>query len=173
MLAKHYRQLGFVVACQDEATFGLIPWVVQGWARKGSKPEILHNYQYKSINVFGARSKRTFVFMFAKRKTQKDFVAFLKKMLKRWGRVCLFIDSAPWHRGKIIDKFLAEHKKTIHVEYFPKYSPQLNPVEPCWKPARKHVGNRFIPSLQTMQYHLQKVFNNPSLIPKMFHYLSD
>ena len=173
MVAKQHRRKGFVVACQDEATFGLIPWVVRGWARKGSRPTRRHNFQHKYINVFGARTKRTFVFSFAKKKRQREFTAFLKKLLKRWGKVCLFIDNAPGHHGKIVDKFLANHKKTFHIEYFPKYSPKLNPVEPCWKPARKDIGNRFIPSLPAMKYHLQKVFNDPSLMPQMFNYLSD
>ena len=173
MLAKHYRRIGFVVACEDESTFGLIPWVVRGWARKGKRPIRQHNYKHEYVNVFGARAQRTFVFMFAKRKTQKDFVAFLKKLLKRWGRVCLFIDNAPWHHGKVVDKFLADHEKTLHIEYFPKYCPHLNPVEPCWKPARKAIGNRFIPSLPAMKYHLRKAFNNLSLMPKMFKYLTD
>lgn len=173
MLAKHYRSIGFVVACLDEATFGLIPWIVRGWARKGSRPTRRHNFKHEYVNVFGARTKRTFVFMFAQKKTQKEFTVFLKKLLKRWGKVCLFIDYAPGHHGKIVDKFLADHKKTLNIEYFPKYSPQLNPVEPCWKPARKDLGNRFIPSLPAMKYHLQKIFSAPSLIPQMFSYLTD
>jgi len=173
VLAKHYRRQGFVVACLDEATFGLIPWIVRGWARKGSRPTRRHNYKHDYINVFGARTQRTFVFMFAQRKTQRDFVAFLTKLLQRWGKVCLFIDNAPGHHGQRVDTFLADHKKTLHIEYFPPYSPQLNPVEPCWKPARKAIGNRFIPSLPALQYHLHKVFSDPSSMPKMFKYLTD
>lgn len=161
------------MACQDEATFGLIPNVVRGWARKGSRPIAQQNYQHKYTNVFGARTKRTFVFSFTKKKTQRQFIAFLKKLLKRWGKVCLFVDNAPWHRGKRVDEFLTAHRKTFRIVYFPKYSPELNPVEPCWKPARKAVGNRFIVSLPAMKYHLRKVFNNHSLTPKMFNYLSD
>ena len=131
MLAKHYRSLGYVVACQDEATFGLIPWVVRGWAKKGSRPMRRHNFKHEYVNVFGARTKRAFVFMFAQKKTQKEFTAFLKKLLKRWGRVCLFIDNAPGHHGKIVDKFLIDHKKTLHIEHFPKYSPQLTQSNPA------------------------------------------
>jgi len=173
MLAKHHRKKGFVVACQDEATFGLIPNVTRGWARKGSRPVAPQNYQHKYTNVFGARTKRTFVFSFTKRKTQRQFVAFLQKLSKRWGKVCLFIDNAPWHRGKLVDNFLTAHRKTFRIVRFPKYCPELNPVEPCWKPARKTINNRLIVSLPAMKYHLQKVFNNPFLMPRMFNYLSD
>jgi transposase len=173
MLARYYRKKGFVIACQDEATFGLIPNVVRGWARKGSHPVALRHFQHKNTNVFGARTKRTFVYSFKKKKTQRQFVAFLSMLSKRWGRFCLFIDGAPGHKGKILDAFLGSHKKTIRIIRFPKYCPELNPVEPCWKPARKDVGNRLIVSIDAMKYHLRKVFENPFLMPKMFSYLSD
>jgi transposase len=173
LLAKRYRRKGFVVAAQDEGTFGLIPNVVKGWAKKGSRPIAYQNYQHKYTNVFGARTIRTFVYSFTKRKRQREFVAFLKKLLKRWGKVCLFIDNAPWHRGKLVDEFLANHRKTFKIVRFPKYSPELNPVEPCWIPARKKIGNRLVVSLEAMKYHLRQVFNNSFLMPRMFNYLSD
>lgn len=173
MLASYFRIRGFVIACQDEATFGLIPNVVRGWARIGSRPISSMNFQHKKINVFGARSKRAFVYSFHKRKTQKEFISFLNKLLKQWKKVCLFIDSGPGHKGKKIEEFLKRHSKTLHIEYFPKYCPELNPVEPCWKPARKKIGNRLNRNLSSLMYHLRSVFDNPSLMPKMFKYLSD
>ena len=173
MLAKHYRKKGFVIAAEDEATFGLIPHVVRGWARKGSRPVARQNFQHKWRNVFAARSKRGFVFAFAKKKTQKPFVEFLGKVLKRWGRVCLFVDGAPGHKGKQVDAFLAAHKKTFVLLRFPKYCPELNPVEQCWKPAREATGKRMIRSIPVMLYHLRKTFENHKLLPKMFGYLSN
>jgi len=173
VLARYYRKTGFVVACQDEATFGLLPNIVRGWARKGSKPVMMQHPQHKYTNVMGARSKRAFVFVFCKKKNQRTFVAFLTKLCRRWGRVCLFIDSAPWHKGELLRKFLSTHRKTFRLIRFPKYSPELNPIESCWKPAREEVGNRLIHSLATLKYHLKSVFENQTLLPKMFKYLSD
>lgn len=172
-MAKEYRKKGFVVATQDEATFGLIPTVARGWARKGSRPVTTMNYQHKWTNVFGARTKRSFVFLFRKRKKARCFVELMQLLHKRWSKVCLFVDSAPCHKGKLVERFLSSHKKTFILIRFPKYSPELNPIEQCWKPARKILANRFIPSLSAAKYHLQKVFTNHSLLPKMFGYLSD
>jgi transposase len=131
------------------------------------------NYQYKSTNVNGARTQRSFIFEFTKKKTQRSFVRFLKALMMRWNRVCLFVDNAPWHKGKIVDSFLKGRRKTFKLLYFPKYSPELNPVEPCWKPARRVLANRLVRSVPAMQYHLRKVFGNPILLPQMFHYLTD
>jgi transposase len=56
---------------------------------------------------------------------------------------------------------------------FPKYSPQINPIEQCWKPARKTLSNRLLYSLPAAEYHLRQIFDNPKLMPRMFKYLSD
>ena len=162
-----------MIAAEDEATFGLLPTVVRGWAKKGTHPTATVNYRYDKINVFGARSAKAFVFQFSKKKNQRTYVRFLQKLLKRWGRVCLFTDNARWHRGKIVDKFLRSHQRTFRIIYLPKYSPELNPVEPCWKPARRKLGNRLLHTIPTMQYHLRKTFTNQKTMPKMFKYLTD
>lgn len=156
---------------QDEATFGLIPLVARGWAKKGSRPIAIINHANVCTNVFGARSKKSFVFSFSKTKKQKDFITFLKKLHNKWGRVLLFVDNARAHKGKLVDKFLEKHRKTFKIEYFLKYTPELNPVEPCWKPARRVLANRLLKTLPAAQYHLRKTFNNKKNLPKMFEYL--
>jgi transposase len=161
------------VGAEDEASFGLIPQVSRGWAKKGSRPTTTINHANKYTNCFGARSKKSFVFKFSKHKRQPDFVDFLKKLYKRWGPTLLYVDGARAHKGKQVEKFLTEHKQTFRLEFFPKYTPELNPVEPCWKPARQKLSNRLIKTLPAAKYHLQKTFNNKRNMPKMFQYLSD
>ena len=172
-MVQRYRRKGFVVAAQDEATFGLIPLIARGWARRGSHPSVLINHKNTCINVFGARSQWSFVFKFAKRKRQRDFVSFLSCILRRWGRVLLFIDNAPAHHGKVLAAFLRGHRKTLRLVRFPSYTPELNPVEPCWKPARRGLANRVLRTLPAMQYHLRKTFSNSKGMPYFYHYLRD
>ena len=150
-----------------------IPLVARGWARKGSKPTTTINHANKYTNVFGARSKKSFVFAFSKRKRQSDFIRFIEKLYKRWGPTLLFVDGARAHRGKQVQDFLTRHPKTFKLEYFLGYTPELNPVEPCWKPARKTISNRLIKTLPAAKYHLRKTLNNKKNLPKMFQYLSD
>jgi transposase len=172
-VARYYRRRGWVVGCEDEATFGLLPIVQRGWYRKGSRPVVTVNSKNECTNVFGARSVGSFAFMFSERKNQKAFVRFLVKLELRWGRVCLFVDNGPCHHGAILDAFLRSHRRTLRIFYFPKYSPELNPVEPCWKPARRRLANRVLPSLPSAKYNLSKVFGNANAMPKMFKYLSN
>jgi len=158
------------VATEDEATFGLIPIVSRGWARKGCRRVVIINHENKYTNVFAARSKKSFVFMFSTRKRQKNFLAFAKKLLKRWKKVLLFVDGAPCHKGAKIRKFCKEHKKVFKLVRFPAYTPELNPTEQCWKPARKVLSNRLLKNIDVAKYHLRKTFNNKNSMPKMFNY---
>ena len=131
------------------------------------------NFKQDSISAMGARTQKAFVFSFCKRKTKRRFVRFLKMLQKRWGKVFLIIDSAPWHRGREIADFLKANRKTFRVLHFPLYTPELNPVEQCWKPARKALSNRLLQTLPAAQYHLRKVFSNAKAMPKMFKYLTN
>lgn len=57
--------------------------------------------------------------------------------------ILLFWDRAPWHRGKPIDKVLAEHPR-LEIIFFPTASPNLNPQEHVWKAVRKKVSHNHL-----------------------------
>ena len=170
---RYYRKKGFVIAAEDEATFGLIPTVIRGWAKRGSRPTATIDFQHKCTNVFGARSTCSFVFWFSKKKKQKNFLEFVRLLLRRWNRVLLFVDGARAHKGAGVRKFLHCHRKTFRLVYFPKYTPELNPTEQCWKPARKAVANRLLKTVPGLKYHLNKTFSDKRNMPKIFTYLGD
>lgn len=129
------------------------------------------NYKHKYTNVFAARTKRAFLYCFSKRKKARDFVRFLRKLVARWPRTLLFIDKAPCHKGALVNNFLAAHRKTLRVEHFPSYTPELNPAEPCWKPGRKTLSNKLLRTIAAAKYQLSKVYDEPKNLPKMFSYL--
>ncbi len=157
---------------QDEATFGLIPLIMRGWARRGSHPFVKINHKNVCTNVFGARSSKSFVYSFTKNKRQKQFIEFLEKIRRRWNKFLLFVDNAKAHKGAKVRAYLRDHK-SVRLEYFPKCSPEENPTEQCWKPGRNALANRVLPSLKAAKYHLRKTFNNAKELPKMFQYLRD
>ena len=161
------------MGCEDEATFVLIPTVARGWARKGSKPVAIIDKIPKAINVFGFRTAKTFTFNFSKKKNQHSFTYSLKKAIQRYRHLLLFADYAPGHHGKIVNAFLNSHRKTFKLEHFPHYTPELNPCEQCWKPARKKLTTKTLHTIPAMQYHLRQTFNNTKNLPKMFEYLGD
>ena len=161
------------MGAQDEATFGLIPLIARGWARRGSHHVVKIAHRNVCTNVFGARSKKSFVFSFHKRKRQRDFIRFLEKLRRRWNKYLLFVDNVGSHKGKLVEEYLRRHKKTIKLSFLPSYSPELNPVEQCWKPGRQKLSNRLVKTLPTAKYHLRKTFKDTKNMPCFFEYLGD
>lgn len=97
----------------------------------------------------------------------------MDKLRRRWKKYLLFVDNAKAHKGAKVMAYLQQHKNTIKLEYFPKCTPEENPTEQCWKPARIALANRVLPSLNAAKYHLRKTFDNKKAMPKMFKYLRD
>ena len=161
------------MGCEDEATFGLLPSVTRGWARKGSRPTAPINFQRDYTNVFATRTKRALVYTFFKRKKQPQFVAHCQQVVKRFNKIALFVDNGPCHKGKLVEEFIQRHRKSFRLIRFPTYSPELNPAEPCWKPGRKDLANRALRTVAGVKYRLRKIFDNPKNMPRMFQYLSD
>ena len=136
--ARYYREKGFVVGTQDEATFGLIPLIMRGWARRGSHPIVKINHKNECTMSLVHEVQRVLFIFFRKKKRQKQFIEFLEKLRHRWGRYLLFVDGAKAHSGAKVRVYLKKHRKTIKLEYFPKCSPEENPTEQCWKPEEMH-----------------------------------
>jgi len=131
------------------------------------------NYTRDRFHVIGARTKRTFVFRFIARQTQKAFIRFVRKLLTKYPRLVLFVDNAPWHKGKTIKRFCRTRSKTLRLQYFPPYSPELNPVEQHWKLAKQAIANRVLRSVPATQYHVRNILSQRERMPRMFQYLMD
>jgi len=94
------------------------------------------------------------------RRMQEAFAAHLRHVARlypaeRHARVVLIVDNAPWHRGRLIDEVLGEHR---HLEFYrlPSYSPQLNVIERFWKLLRRRAThNRFFDTLSELKQALR------------------
>ena len=61
----------------------------------------------------------------------------------------------------------------IVVEYFPTYTPELNPSEGQWRSLRKATGNRLYETTDAMKESIRKLFTQGEVIPvKMYDYLT-
>jgi len=67
----------------------------------------------------------------------------------------LMIDNAPWHRVKLIDEVLAEHRQLASYR-LPSYSPLPYVVERFWKlPGRRATHNRLFDALADLKRSLR------------------
>lgn len=98
---------------------------------------------------------------------------FLEKLRMRWGKFLLFADNYKPHSNGIVGDYLRKHKRTVKLAYFPKYSPEVNPTEQCWKVGKQALSNRLVKTLPAAKYHLRKAFRNRKAMPSFFEYLRD
>jgi len=96
----------------------------------------------KSISLFGAvrLSEGKLVTQFEKTFNAITFQSFLLRLLrhrKKGKKLIALLDNAKYHHAKVLQPFLTDHRETLHLEFLPPYSPELNPIERVWKLTRK------------------------------------
>ncbi len=73
--------------------------------------------------------------------TAPSVAAFLRMLLRHLrGHVVLVWDQGRIHKGPLIQEVRQRYPR-LHVEYFPGYSPDLNPVEYVWGDFKRHDAN--------------------------------
>lgn len=101
------------------------------------------------------------------------FIRFLKEMKRKFKCFLLFMDKAPWHKkNKKAKEYLEKNKDCIRVVWFPTASPDLNPVEECWRQSDNNVlGNKIYPAFEEMKVELAKYLRTRRFKLDMIKYL--
>jgi len=146
----------------DEGRFGLKATVGRCWARRGMVPKVVVRPGYLNFYLFSAVEPQT----------GEDFTLFLPEVNTEMMNlylaqlamaypeepVVLVLDQAGWHRSAKL-----RVPPTIHLEYLPAYSPELNPVERLWRWLRRHVcRNRIFESLEELMAALETEYRRLS-----------
>lgn len=105
-------------------------------------PVVLLAPTRKSISLFGAVSLTDgkLVTRFEKQFDAMSFKAFLIQLLrhkKKGKRIVIILDNARYHHAKALHGFLNKNRESLHLEFLPAYSPELNPIERVWKLTRR------------------------------------
>jgi transposase len=73
-----------------------------------------------------------------------DVAAFLRTLLRHLcGHVILLWDQSSIHQGAVIAAVGKAHPR-LHLEEFPAYAPELNPVEQVWNDFKGHTANSLL-----------------------------
>jgi len=76
----------------------------------------------------------------------EDFVSLLTALHFRAGKKVLVLwDNLPTHHA-VEAHFEEERADWFEFEYFPAYSPELNPVEGCWNCMKNVYLPNFVPA---------------------------
>ena len=144
------------------------------WARRGSRPRVLVTGSHKRVCLFGAlTTNRKHLFRQYPKINERVFTTFLRLLKRRYGRLILLIDKAPWHRSKLVNTFLDENRSWLRVLYFPTNAPEMNPVEECWRQMKNDVvGSTYHPTFQQLKNALTTYLRTKRYKQNILKYLS-
>ena len=134
----------------DESEALTHPYLARCWARRGTELRIQAPGQAKKRAMLGAFDPvhRRLLVHISPTKRSTDFVALLDQLGAVYGTaerarpLVAVLDNGPIHRSKLTTRALAE-RTWLTVEWLPKYAPELNDIERCWRDLKQHyLANR-------------------------------
>jgi putative transposase len=134
---------------EDESGFCLVSPLKRTWSRRGQTPVIRTALSHhERFNVVGAicvtpkgRRLRLCVQCHTRSLNGELIVRFLQHVLRQVaGPIVLVWDNHPIHRRALVRDFLARHPR-LHVFWFPRYAPELNPAEGIWNQTAEYTAN--------------------------------
>jgi putative transposase len=145
---KKASRLGAHIVFIDESGFLLIPPVRKTWAPRGKTPVLRHHQLRNRVSAISgisvsSKTRRLGLYftLFSKNIQQDEVCEFLRHILRHLkGRVIVIWDNAKIHKGEVIREFCRSYNR-LHLEAFPPYAPELNPVEGVWSEAKNDLGN--------------------------------
>ena len=125
------------------------------WGAIGQTPVVEDSgdrFGLKRISAVNPRGDLRFAVLEGRMNSDK-FIAFLKKLHADAGRpVIVIADNASYHSSGKVQRFAKESNEAIHLQYLPKYAPELNPDEQVWNHAKARLAKPFIDSADTMKH---------------------
>jgi len=160
----------------DEASFQLKTSYKRIWFPKGEKPKGAFFWSNKKLIVFGAlTSSSKFYYDFFCSQNTFTFCCFLQNLfdwLNPNKKYVFILDNAGFHKTDVVKSLLEEHKNWIKVEFIPPYSPELNPIETCWKVTKNAVTkSQHFTNADSMQKELERFWNEHIFMQEFITYL--
>ena len=168
--------MGCELVSIDEASFQLATGYKRVWFLRGKKPKRAFFWSSKKLTVFGAlTSSSKFYYDFYVAQNSITFSLFLENLfawLDPSKKYVLILDNARFHKTNIVRDAFEEQKKWIAVEFIPPYSPELNPIETCWKVTKHAVTkSQHFETIDTMQEKLEEFWHKHIFMQNFMHYL--
>jgi transposase len=131
------------------------------WGPAGHTPIVRYNYQHDRLSalavltVSAQRKHMGFYTRFQQSNfTARDVATFVRRLLRHLrGPVIVLWDGASIHKGPLF-RTLQAHVPRLHLERFPAYAPELNPVEFVWKDFNGHTANSLLRDIPHLRQRL-------------------
>lgn len=87
--------------------------------------------------------------------TGEEIIEFLRHLLRRTrGPLLLVWDNAPIHERQKVRQFIGTQPR-LHAENFPRYAPELNPVEYVWTQVEEYTAGTAPASVGELKDNVQ------------------
>lgn len=168
--------MGYEIVAIDETSFQLKENYKRIWFLKGEKPKGAFFWSNKKLIAFGAlTSSSGFYYDFYVAQNSLTFSFFLKDLfdwLKPNKKYVFILDNAGYHKTDVVKSIMEKQNKRIAVEYLPPYSPELNPIETCWKVTKNNVTkSQYFKTLDEMQEKLENFWKEHIFNQQFMRYL--
>lgn len=146
--------------------------VTRKWVPKGSRPKVGSAPGRKSVPYSGYVVPCTGELLLNKPTwfNYETVIQSIRDFISRYpvddGRtIYMVIDNAPWHKKayRLIqdekwDEY-ADIREKVTLVKLPPYSPDLNPIEQCWRIVRREVThNTYFPNVEELEGALDTYF---------------
>ena len=141
-----------MVVYQDEVHFQVTASVTRKWVLKGSCPQVKSAPGRENIAYSGYVVPSTGELLVTKpswfnyETVIESFRDFIKSYpVQKGKRLYLVLDNAPWHKKavRLVQTEAKEEYQDIRDKmtllFLPPYSPDLNPIEQCWRITRREM----------------------------------
>jgi transposase len=168
--------LGYEIVAIDEAGFHLTTTYKRIWFPRGETPRGAFFWSSKKLITFGAlTSNHEFYYDFYIAQNSLTFIWFLRELfnkLDKKKKYVLIMDNAGFHKTQCVKNLIAEYAPRIRVEHIPPYSPELNPIETCWKVTKNNVTkSQYFLTIDDMQKALEDFWQKHIFMQNFMRYL--
>jgi len=168
--------LDYEIVAIDEVGFHLTTTYKKIWFPRGETPRGAFFWSNKKLITFGAlTSTHKFYYDFYIAQNSLTFMHFLRELFKTFNKkknYVLIMDNVGFHKTQCVKNLIAEYAPRIRVEHIPPYSPELNPIETCWKVTKNAVTNsQYFSKIDDMQEALENFWTKHTFTQNFIGYL--
>lgn len=126
---------------------------------------------YEGVKLLGGVTDagETFVTPVADSFTSDVTIRFLRALQTQFGEhIHVILDNATYFTSRKVTEFV--ENSAIKVTYLPTGSPDMNPMEECWRQVKRALGNRFFQSIEELRPAVWSALRDLSP-PNIYDYL--
>lgn len=142
---------GYTVITVDQTSQQLTT-LAHAWFSVGERPSIECPSSWESLKLLGCVSDdgETFFLPCESNYNSDVTVRLLGALQEEFGeQICVVLDNASYFRSNQVREFV--EGTPIELCFLPRGSPDLNPVEECWRQLNQALGNHYFGDLEALQ----------------------